>query len=124
MQSENRLIKLIATVKERPSNRNWVAKTRTNRRSGEATGSFAPIPLPKCKLWQAHPSLTTAAEAWITAGAPHHTVLSTAVGIEEFTDLAEILDTELLHIDAATTMRSFIKEVRWSQAYYRLAAGF
>jgi L-arabinose isomerase len=77
-----------------------------------------------CALWQAHPSLTTAAEAWITAGAPHHTVLSTAVGIEEFTDLAEILDTELLHIDAATTMRSFIKEVRWSQAYYRLAAGF
>ena len=84
-------------------------------------------PLPQlpvaCAVWQAHPSLATAAEAWIMAGGPHHTVLSTAVGIEEFDDLAEILSTELLHINADTTPKSFLRELRWNQAYYRLAAG-
>jgi L-arabinose isomerase len=84
-------------------------------------------PLPQlpvaCAVWQAHPSLATAAEAWIMAGGPHHTVLSTAVGIEEFDDLAEILSTELLHINAETTPKSFLRELRWNQAYYRLAAG-
>jgi L-arabinose isomerase len=77
-----------------------------------------------CAMWQAHPSLATAAEAWIIAGGPHHTVLSTAVGIEEFEDLAEILGTELLHINSDTTTRRFLKELRWNQAYYRLATGF
>ncbi|MRJ75945.1 L-arabinose isomerase [Aeromicrobium sp. SMF47] len=85
-------------------------------------------PLPRlpvaCAMWQAHPSLATAAEAWIMAGGPHHTVLTTAVGIEEFEDLAEIISTELVHIDASTTPRSFLRELRWNQAYYRLAAGF
>ena len=76
-----------------------------------------------CAVWQAHPSLGTAAEAWIIAGGPHHTVLTTAIGMEEFDDLAEILSTELLHIDADTTPRTFLKELRWNQAYYRLAAG-
>ncbi|MDX6232405.1 MAG: L-arabinose isomerase, partial [Nocardioidaceae bacterium] len=38
-------------------------------------------------------------------------------------DLAEILSTELLHIDAETTPKSFLRELRWNQAYYRLAAG-
>lgn len=84
-------------------------------------------PLPQlpvaCAVWQAHPSLATAAEAWIMAGGPHHTVLSTAVGIEEFDDLAEILSTELLHINAETTPKSFLRELRWNQAYHRLAAG-
>ncbi len=77
-----------------------------------------------CAVWEAHPSLPTAAEAWLIAGAPHHTVLSTAVGLEEFEDLADILRTELLHIGDDTTTRAFLKEVRWNQAYYRLAEGF
>jgi len=84
-------------------------------------------PLPQlpvaCAVWRSHPSLATAAEAWIMAGGPHHTVLSTAVGFEEFDDLAEILSTELLHINAETTPRSFLRELRWNQAYHRLAAG-
>jgi len=77
-----------------------------------------------CAIWEAHPSLPTAAEAWLIAGAPHHTVLSTAVGLEEFEDLADILRTEILHIGDHTTTRAFLKEVRWNQAYYRLAEGF
>ena len=85
-------------------------------------------PLPKLPVaravWIPRPDLPTSAEAWLTAGAPHHTVLSTAVGVEELHDLAEMLGTELLVIDANTTTRQFAKEVRWNQAYYRLARGF
>ncbi|MEU4234645.1 L-arabinose isomerase [Nonomuraea sp. NPDC026600] len=87
-----------------------------------------PHPLPKLPVaravWRPRPNLRTSAESWLTAGAPHHTVLSTAVGAEELTDLADMLGVELLIIDADTTARSFAKELRWNQAYYRLAQGF
>jgi L-arabinose isomerase len=74
-------------------------------------------------VWKPSPDLATSAECWLAAGGPHHTVLSTAVGTEELTDLAEMLRTELLVIDADTTPRQFVKEIRWNQAYYRLAQG-
>ncbi|MDA0633483.1 L-arabinose isomerase [Nonomuraea sp. MCN248] len=87
-----------------------------------------PQPLPALPVaravWRPRPNLRTSAESWLTAGAPHHTVLSTAVGVEELTDLAEMLGVELLVIDAGTTPRQFAKEIRWNQAYYRLAQGF
>ena len=51
-------------------------------------------------------------------------MLSTQVGVEVFADFAEIARTELLVIDAETTTRSFARELRWNQAYYRLAQGF
>ena len=57
-----------------------------------------------------------------SAGGPHHTVLSTQLGAEELTDLAEVFDTELVLIDDDTTRRSLAKELRWSAAYHRLAA--
>ncbi|WP_328477290.1 L-arabinose isomerase [Actinoplanes sp. NBC_00393] len=85
-------------------------------------------PLPKLPVaravWKPAPSLSTSAECWLTAGGPHHTVLSASVGAEELADLAEMAGTELLVIDEATTTRSFVKEVRWNQAYHRLARGF
>ncbi|HEY3749064.1 MAG TPA: L-arabinose isomerase [Pseudonocardiaceae bacterium] len=74
-------------------------------------------------VWAPRPNLGTATEAWLIAGAPHHTVLSTAVGVEELTDLAETLATELLVIDADTAVGQFTKELRWNQAYHRLAQG-
>ena len=76
-----------------------------------------------CAVWRPMPDLPTSAEAWLLAGGPHHTVLSTAVSIESLEDLALILGVELLHIDAGTTIRQFSKEVRWNNAYYRLARG-
>jgi L-arabinose isomerase len=86
-----------------------------------------PEPLPQLPVaravWRPAPDLRTSTEAWLTAGAPHHTVLSSAVGTEELTDLADMLSTELLVIDAGTTVRQFAKEIRWNQAYHRLAAG-
>lgn len=85
-----------------------------------------PLPhLPVARaVWQPRPDLRTSTEAWLTAGAPHHTVLSSAVGAEELADLADILGVELLTIDADTTIRRFTQELRWNQAYHRLAQGF
>ncbi|GAA2306568.1 L-arabinose isomerase [Nonomuraea roseoviolacea subsp. roseoviolacea] len=85
-----------------------------------------PLPaLPVARaVWKPRPDFRTSTESWLTAGAPHHTVLSTAVGAEELTDLADMLGVELLVIDAGTTSRQFAKELRWNQAYYRLAQGF
>jgi L-arabinose isomerase len=75
-------------------------------------------------VWKPAPDLATSAEAWLTAGAAHHTVLSTQVGVDVFADFADIARTELLVIDADTTSRTFARELRWNQAYYRLAQGF
>jgi len=83
----------------------------------------APLPhLPVGRaVWRPKPDFATSATAWLTAGAAHHTVMSTAVGPEVFEDFARIAGIELLTIDTATTVRSFEREVRWNQAYYRLA---
>ncbi|MCS5713841.1 L-arabinose isomerase [Herbiconiux sp. CPCC 205716] len=85
----------------------------------------APLPnLPVGRaVWRPEPSFAVSAAAWLTAGAAHHTVMSTAVGVEVFQDFATIAKTELLRIDAETTLRGFQNEVRWNQAYYRLAQG-
>ena len=85
----------------------------------------APLPhLPVARaVWKPAPDFATSAAAWLTAGAAHHTVLSTAVGVEAFEDFAEMARTELLVIDEDTTTRGFAREVRWNAAYYRLAQG-
>ena len=85
----------------------------------------APLPhLPVARaVWKPRPDFTTSAEAWLTAGAAHHTVLSTQVGVEAFEVFAQIARTELLTIDESTTRSSFRDQVRWNNAYYRLAQG-
>ncbi len=74
-------------------------------------------------VWKPAPDLTTSAAAWLTAGAAHHTVMSTAVGLEAFRDFADMAGVELLVIDEDTTLPAFQQQVRWNQAYYRLAQG-
>ncbi len=74
-------------------------------------------------IWKPAPDFATSAACWLNAGAAHHTVMTTAVGIEVFRDFAEIAGTELLVIDEDTTVRGFQQEIRWNQAYYRLAQG-
>ncbi|WP_019144483.1 L-arabinose isomerase [Aeromicrobium massiliense] len=76
-----------------------------------------------CAVWKPRPSLSTSAEAWLMAGAPHHTVLSQAVGVEVLEDFAEMTRTEVVTIDADTTPRGFGRELRWNAAYHRLAEG-
>jgi L-arabinose isomerase len=84
-------------------------------------------PLPKLPVaravWKPAPDLRTSTEGWLTAGGPHHTVLSTALTTEHLWDLAEMASTELVVIDEHTDTRRFTQELRWNQAYYRLAQG-
>ena len=84
-----------------------------------------PLPnLPVARaVWRPEPDLRTSTEAWLTAGGPHHTVLSTALTAEHLDDLAEMTGTELVLIDSDTTIRSLTRELRWNQAYHRLAGG-
>ncbi|TFC65217.1 L-arabinose isomerase [Cryobacterium sp. TMT2-4] len=88
----------------------------------EPTEALPKLPVGRA-VWRPAPDFATSAAAWLTAGAAHHTVMSTAVGIEVFQDYAEMAHTELLLIDQSTTLRDFGREVRWNQAYYRLAQG-
>jgi L-arabinose isomerase len=50
-------------------------------------------------------------------------VLSTAVGVEALEDLSVMTGIELVRIDADTTPATFGRELRWNQAYYRMAQG-
>jgi L-arabinose isomerase len=74
-------------------------------------------------VWRPQPDFATSAACWLIAGAAHHTVMTTAVGIDVFRDFAEIAGTELVVIDEHTTVRGFQNELRWNQAYHRLAQG-
>ncbi len=84
-----------------------------------------PLPnLPVARaVWKPAPALSTSAESWLTAGGPHHTVLTQAVGAETLRDFAHMAHTELVVIDGATTTADFGDRLRWNQAYYRLAQG-
>lgn len=84
-----------------------------------------PLPnLPVARaVWEPRPDFATSAECWLTAGAAHHTVLSTAAGLEAFEDLAEIAAIELAVIDSGTDARGFARQLRWDAAYHRLAQG-
>jgi L-arabinose isomerase len=87
-----------------------------------------PQALPKLPVaravWKPRPDFPIAAEAWLAAGGPHHTVFSAALDVETIVDFAEIAGIELLPIDEHTRMRDFRNELRWNQAYHRLAQGF
>ncbi|MGW1751624.1 L-arabinose isomerase [Streptomyces sp. NPDC002092] len=72
-------------------------------------------------VWKPRPSLAESAESWLLAGAPHHTVLSSAVDVETLTDYAAMTGVELLTIDESTSTDQFAKEIRWNAAYHRLA---
>jgi L-arabinose isomerase len=50
-------------------------------------------------------------------------VLSSAIGSEELVDLAEMARVELAVIEHSTTRRGFANELRWNQAFHRLAQG-
>jgi L-arabinose isomerase len=84
-------------------------------------------PLPRLPVaravWQPRPDLGTAAEAWILAGAPHHTSFSQALPVEPLQDFADMAGIECVVIDKDTRVGEFKKELRWNQVYYHLANG-
>ena len=85
----------------------------------------SPLPrLPVARaVWRPEPDLTIAAEAWLTAGGPHHTALSTSLPMEPLVDFAEIAGLELVTIDGDTKIPAFKNELRWNRAYYMLDRG-
>ena len=74
-------------------------------------------------VWAPRPDLATAAETWLMAGGPHHTGFSQALRAEHLSEFADMAGVLLLAIDSATTVSGFKKELRWNQAYHRLAEG-
>jgi len=90
----------------------------------EVVEPSAPLPrLPVGRaVWKPAPDFTTSATAWLEAGAAHHTVMSTSVGVDAFEDFARIAGTELLVIDETTTLRAFQHELVLNAAVYRLAS--
>ena len=85
--------------------------------------SLPNLPLART-AWRPAPDFRTSTEARPTAGGPHHTVPSTALRTEHPDDLAETTGTELVPIDADTTISSLRQELRWDQACHRLAQGY
>ncbi|MBE7163596.1 MAG: L-arabinose isomerase, partial [Williamsia herbipolensis] len=75
-------------------------------------------------VWTPRPSFPVAAECWLTAGAAHHTVMTTAVGPRVVEDLATMAGTEYLSIDEHTTLAGFRDELRLQQVWHRLDRGF
>ncbi len=86
-----------------------------------------PAPMPRLPVgravWKPRPDFRTSATAWLTAGAAHHTAMTTQVGVEVLRDFARMSGIELLVIDESTTIAGFENEVRWNAAYHRLAQG-
>jgi L-arabinose isomerase len=69
-------------------------------------------------MWQPEPDLKIAAEAWILAGAAHHSGFSQAVKVEHLEDFAEMAGIEMLLIDSSTRIRLFKNEIRWNDVYF------
>ncbi len=65
-----------------------------------------PFPMPALPvarlMWRLIPDFRTGAAAWIDAGGGHHTVLSTAVDVDDIKLFAKLTGTELIVIDEHT----------------------
>ncbi len=69
-------------------------------------------------MWKPMPDMTTAIEAWITAGGAHHTVLSYDITAEQMKDWARLMDIEFVHINKDTTIDTlehdlFLSDLAW-----------
>jgi L-arabinose isomerase len=71
-------------------------------------------------LWRPRPDFATATAAWLEAGGPHHSVLTSALDVEVIVDWASMLGIELVLIDDDTRLRALVNELRWNDAAYRL----
>ncbi|NLN46275.1 MAG: L-arabinose isomerase [Clostridiaceae bacterium] len=71
-------------------------------------------------MWKPMPDLMTGAEAWITAGGAHHTVLSFDVSAEQLRDWARIQQIEFVHIDADTRPERLERELFLSDLAWKL----
>ncbi len=71
-------------------------------------------------MWRAMPDLLTGAEAWITAGGAHHTVLTYDVSAQQMKDWARMMDIEFVHIDKDTTIDKLEQELFLADLAWKL----
>jgi L-arabinose isomerase len=71
-------------------------------------------------LWKPYPDMNTATAAWILAGGAHHTGFSQNLTAGHFEDFADMAKIEAVLIDRDTRLREFKKELRWSDAAYKI----
>ncbi len=85
----------------------------------------APLPnLPVARaVWLPEPDFATSAECWLTAGAAHHTVMTTSTTREMWEDVAAMAGMELAVIDEHTTTRGFQHELRLEAVWHRMTQG-
>lgn len=69
-------------------------------------------------LWRPQPDFFTATQAWLTAGAPHHSVLTASITLETVQDLARIWGVELLSIARDSTLEQLLTELRWNESHF------
>jgi L-arabinose isomerase len=72
-------------------------------------------------IWRPAPDLATSAEAWMMAGGPHHTVLSTSATSDLLSTFAAMCGIEFLRIDERTRIDALASEIRWNSVYYHLS---
>lgn len=69
-------------------------------------------------MWKPLPNLQISAEAWILAGAAHHSVLSFDLNATHLRDWAEMMEIEFVHINNQTTLEEvkrdlFLADLAW-----------
>ena len=83
-----------------------------------------PEPMPKLPvariMWKLKPDHATGAAAWIYAGGAHHTVVSTALTVDDIRMFAKLTDTELVVIDENTDIARFQTELEMLDLVSRL----
>jgi len=68
--------------------------------------------LPVARLmWKVKPDLKTGAAAWIYAGGGHHTVVSSALTLDDIRMFAKLTRTELIAIDSQTDLKTLQNEL-------------
>jgi L-arabinose isomerase len=81
-----------------------------------------PAPMPKLPVghavWKPAPDFKTSAAAWLTAGASHHTAMTSQVDVETLRDFATMTGIELLVIDESTTQLDFERQMRLNGAHF------
>ena len=74
-----------------------------------------PKPMPKLPvariMWKLKPNHAIGAAAWIYAGGAHHTVVSTALTVDDIRLFAKLTDTELVVIDENTDISKLQQEL-------------
>jgi len=83
-----------------------------------------PFEMPKlpvaATMWKPMPNLEISAEAWILAGAAHHSVLSFDLTADHMRDWAEMMDIEFIHIGKDTTINDFKQDLFLADLAWKL----